>query len=135
MGPASKPIPRRHFRCCRLLTTKPRNRLSGFSATACGDIGGFGIGAHIDRQVAGTIDYAINSWVDPHHGLRSLNFSYGARRADIQMNLFGPVLAATFRFSPYERVSHGECAKPKQTNDGRHAVRFPKDGPRANIQR
>jgi hypothetical protein len=52
---------------------------NGFSATAYGDVGGFGAGAHIDWQVVGTIDYAYNSWIDFHGGLRSLNFSYGAR--------------------------------------------------------
>jgi hypothetical protein len=71
---------------------------NGFGATAYGDVGGFGAGAHIDWQVVGTIDYALNSWIDLHGGLRSLNFSYGAPRANIQMNMMGPILAATFRF-------------------------------------
>ena len=71
---------------------------NGFGATAYGDVGGFGLGAHIDWQVVGTIDYAFNSWIDLHGGLRSLNFSYGAPRANIQMNMMGPILVATFRF-------------------------------------
>jgi len=71
---------------------------NGFSATASGDIGGFGAGAHIDWQLIGTIDYALNSWVELHGGFRSLNFNYGAARADFNANMYGPILSATFRF-------------------------------------
>jgi hypothetical protein len=45
-----------------------------------------------------TIDYAAASGIDLHAGFRSLNFSYGAPRANIEFNLNGPILAATFRF-------------------------------------
>ena len=34
---------------------------NGFGLTAYGDVGGFGLGAHVDWQVIGTIDYALNS--------------------------------------------------------------------------
>ena len=71
---------------------------NGFGATAYGDIGGFGAGAHIDWQLVGTIDYAVNSWIELHGGFRSLNFNYGAARADFSANLYGPILSATFRF-------------------------------------
>jgi hypothetical protein len=37
---------------------------NGFGATAYGDIGGFGLGAHIDWQVVGTIDYAYKPGID-----------------------------------------------------------------------
>src|SRR5438477_5390 len=63
-----------------------------------GDVGGFGIGAHIDWQVIGTVDYAYKSWIDLHAGFRSLNFNYGAPRAGFDVNMYGPILAATFRF-------------------------------------
>ena len=36
---------------------------NGFSATAYGDVGGFGLGAHADWQIVGTIDYALISWI------------------------------------------------------------------------
>jgi len=42
---------------------------NGFSATASGDIGGFGAGAHLDWQLLDTIDYALNSWIELHGGL------------------------------------------------------------------
>jgi hypothetical protein len=71
---------------------------NGYSATLSGDFGGFGIGAHFDWQLVATIDYAWNSSVELHGGFRTLNFSYGASRANIQLNMYGPILAATLRF-------------------------------------
>ncbi len=71
---------------------------NGFSATAYGDVGGFGAGAHIDWQVVATIDYTVNSWIELHGGFRSLNFNYGGARADFSANMYGPILSATFRF-------------------------------------
>jgi hypothetical protein len=70
----------------------------GYSVTAYGDIGGFGLGAHIDWQLVGTVDYAVNSCIDVHGGFRSLNFNYGAARADFNVHMYGPVISATFRF-------------------------------------
>jgi hypothetical protein len=71
---------------------------SGFGATAYGDVGGFGDGAHIDWQLLGTLDYAANSWIDLHAGFRSLNFNYSLPNAGLNVNMYGPILAATFRF-------------------------------------
>ena len=71
---------------------------NGFGATAYGDVGGFGLGAHIDWQVVGTIDYTANSWIDLHAGFRSLNFNYALPRSNLGVNMNGPILAATFRF-------------------------------------
>jgi hypothetical protein len=71
---------------------------NGYSATVYGDIGGFGIGAHLDWQLVGTIDYALNSWAELHGGFRSLNFNIGAPRADFDVHMYGPILSATFRF-------------------------------------
>lgn len=71
---------------------------NGFGATAYGDVGGFGLGAHIDWQLIGTIDYAVNSWIDLHAGFRSLNFTYGLPRAGADVGMNGPLIAATFRF-------------------------------------
>jgi hypothetical protein len=68
-----------------------------FGATAYADVGGFGAGAHIDWQVVGTIDYSYDSRIDLHAGLRSLNFNYGAPRANIQLNMLGPILTLTYR--------------------------------------
>ena len=71
---------------------------NGFAATAYGDLGGFGLGAHFDWQLLGTLDYALRPGLDLHFGFRSLNFSYGAPRTNISMNMNGPIISATFRF-------------------------------------
>ena len=73
---------------------------NGFSATAYGDIGGFGLGAHTDWQLIGTVDYALNSWIDLHLGFRSLNFNYSADLGNLGFNVHmrGPIFAGTFRF-------------------------------------
>jgi hypothetical protein len=73
---------------------------NGFGLTAYGDVGGFGVGAHIDWQAIGTIDYALNSWINLHLGYRSLNFNYDASNSNLGFNVHmkGPILAGTFRF-------------------------------------
>jgi hypothetical protein len=73
---------------------------NGFGLTAYGDIGGFGVGAHTDWQVIGTIDYALNSWISLRAGYRSLNFSYSASDSNLGFNVHmrGPIFAGTFRF-------------------------------------
>src|SRR5215469_4852519 len=58
------------------------------------------IGAHVDWQVLGTVDYSLNQSWDLHLGYRSLNFnitgSEGKFGFDVHMR--GPILAGTFRF-------------------------------------
>ncbi len=71
---------------------------NGLAATAYADLGGFGVGAHFDWQLLGTIDYALRPGLDLHLGIRSLNFSYGAPRANLTMKMNGPIMSATFRF-------------------------------------
>ena len=39
---------------------------SGWGLTAYGDVGGFGVAAHIDWQLSGTIDYTVKPWIDLH---------------------------------------------------------------------
>jgi hypothetical protein len=73
---------------------------SGFAFTVYGDVGGFGLAAHTDWQVLGTIDYALRSTIDLHLGYRSLNVNYSLnnRPAGFDVNLNGPIIAGTFRF-------------------------------------
>jgi hypothetical protein len=72
----------------------------GFALTAYGDFGGFGVGAHTDWQVLGTVDYTLSPSWNLHLGYRSLNFnitgSQGRFGFDVHMR--GPILAATFSF-------------------------------------
>jgi hypothetical protein len=73
---------------------------NGFGLTAYGDFGGFGVGAHTDWQVVGTLDYALKPWAVLHLGYRSLNFDYtasGGLGLGFDEHLKGPLLAASFR--------------------------------------
>jgi hypothetical protein len=73
---------------------------NGIGLSAYGDLGGFGVGAHTDWQVIGTVDYALNSWINLHLGYRSLNFNYSASDSNLGFNVHmrGPIFAGTFRF-------------------------------------
>ncbi|HZD91367.1 MAG TPA: hypothetical protein VE224_14795 [Pseudolabrys sp.] len=71
---------------------------NGFGLTGYADVGGFGAGADIDWQILATIDYAWRPGIDLHAGFRSLNFDIGAPRADFSVHMYGPIIAATFRF-------------------------------------
>ena len=74
---------------------------NGWGLTAYGDVGGFGVGAHSDWQLIGTVDYTPTPWLNLHLGYRSLNFNYtagGGRGLGFEVHMKGPILAATFRF-------------------------------------
>jgi hypothetical protein len=73
---------------------------NGFGVTAYGDVGGFGVGAHTDWQVLGTVDYSLNPSWNLHLGYRSLNFNITGSegRFGFNVHLRGPILAGTFRF-------------------------------------
>jgi len=72
---------------------------SGFGLSVYGDLGGFGLAAHTDWQVGGTVDYLVASWIDVHVGYRSLNVTYSsADGRGFNTDMKGPLFAATFRF-------------------------------------
>jgi hypothetical protein len=71
---------------------------NGFGATVYGDVGGFGVGAHIDWQALVTVDYAVKDWIDLRAGFRDMGFNYGLDRSNLYVNMYGPILGATFRF-------------------------------------
>jgi hypothetical protein len=73
---------------------------NGFGLTAYGDVGGFGVGAHTDWQVLGTIDYTLNASWNLHLGYRSLNFNITGSegRFGFDVHMRGPIFAGTFRF-------------------------------------
>jgi hypothetical protein len=71
---------------------------NGFGVTAYGDAGGFGVGAHVDWQVIGTLDYDPKPWLTLRLGYRSLNFNYqGGNNVGFNVHMKGPILAADFR--------------------------------------
>ncbi len=71
---------------------------NGFGLTAYGDVGGFGVAAHVDWQVVGTIDYALKPWVALRLGYRSLNVTASGSNLGFDVHMKGPILAANFRF-------------------------------------
>jgi hypothetical protein len=73
---------------------------NGWGLTAYGDVGGFGIGAHTDWQVLGTIDYSLSPSWNLHLGYRSLNFNITGSegRFGFNVHMRGPVIAGSFRF-------------------------------------
>ena len=71
---------------------------NGFGLTAYGDLGGFGVAAHVDWQVVGTLDYTLKPWVALRLGYRSLNLTASGSDLGYNVHLRGPILGATFRF-------------------------------------
>jgi hypothetical protein len=73
---------------------------NGWGLTAYGDIGGFGVGAHTDWQVLGTVDYTLSPSWNLHLGYRSLNFNITGNEGGFGFNVHmrGPIIAGTFRF-------------------------------------
>jgi hypothetical protein len=71
---------------------------NGFGLTAYGDLGGFGVAAHVDWQVVGTLDYTLKPWVALRLGYRSLNLTASGSDLGYNVHMKGPILAATFRF-------------------------------------
>src|SRR5215469_15797922 len=71
---------------------------NGFGLTAYGDVGGFGVGAHTDWQVLGTVDYTLSPSWNLHLGYRSLNFDITGSegRFGFNVHLRGPIIAGTF---------------------------------------
>ena len=71
---------------------------NGFGLTAYGDLGGFGVAAHVDWQLLGTLDYTLKPWVALRVGYRTLNVTAGGSQIGYIVHLRGPILGATFRF-------------------------------------
>ena len=72
---------------------------NGFGMTVYGDAGGFGAGADLDWQLAGTIDYAPNTWLTLRGGYRAITFNYRANNSlGFNVRLRGPIIATTIRF-------------------------------------
>jgi hypothetical protein len=69
-----------------------------FSATVYGDVGGFGAGAKIDWQVFGTLNYALTKHWTTSAGYRYLAVDYENGGHIFNVNMGGPVIAASYRF-------------------------------------
>lgn len=71
---------------------------NGFGLTAYGDVGGFGVAAHADWQLLGTLDYGLRPWVALRAGYRSLNVSASSSTLGFNVHMKGPLIAADLRF-------------------------------------
>ena len=69
-----------------------------FSATVYGDIGGFGAGAKLDWQVFGTLNYALTKHWTASAGYRYLAVDYEKGGHIFDVNMGGPLIAASYRF-------------------------------------
>jgi hypothetical protein len=62
--------------------------------TAYSDLGGFGVAAHVDWQVVGTLDYTLKPWVALRLGYRSLNVTASGNDLGYNIHMKGPILGA-----------------------------------------
>jgi hypothetical protein len=63
-----------------------------------GCFGRFGVAAHVDWQVVGTLDYTLKPWGALRLGYRSLNVTASGSDFGYNVHMKGPILGATFRF-------------------------------------
>ncbi len=68
------------------------------SAIGFADIGGFGAGSEFTWQIFGGLDYAFSPNFSANAGFRYLSIDYEGSKADIDMDMYGPVIGATLRF-------------------------------------
>jgi hypothetical protein len=66
----------------------------GWSVTALGDLGGFGLSSDLTWQVLGTVNYQATRWMELRLGYRHM----AVDRKKVDFDLSGPILGATFRF-------------------------------------
>ena len=71
---------------------------SGFGLNAEADIGGFGVGADIDWQVQGKLQYQFNDWVTVEAGYRYLAVNYDDDGFVWDVAMQGPIIGVKFRF-------------------------------------
>ena len=68
------------------------------SAIGFADIGGFGAGSEFTWEVFGGLDYAFSPKFSANAGFRYLSIDYEGSKADIDLEVYGPVIGATLRF-------------------------------------
>lgn len=68
------------------------------SAGAFADIGGFGAGSQFTWEIYAGLDYAVTEHVSAVAGFRYISIDYDQDRADLKLDLYGPLVGATVRF-------------------------------------
>lgn len=73
--------------------------IDGTGLTGAFDVGGFGLGADFTWQVLATFDYEVSEGIALRAGYRHIGLNYSNDAVtDIEYNLSGPIIGATFRF-------------------------------------
>ncbi len=67
--------------------------LGGFAS-----IGGFGVGSDFSYDIYGGFDYALSDRISANAGFRYMSFDYDRGTADLELEMYGPVLGITLRF-------------------------------------
>lgn len=70
----------------------------GFAVWAQADVGGFGVGAEMDWQVIGLLQYQVRNWIALEAGYRYLAVNYDKNGFLFDGSLRGPIVGASFRF-------------------------------------
>ena len=68
------------------------------SLTGYGDIGGFGVGSEFTWQAMATLDWRISDRISASVGYRWVQIDYEASRANIDLDMSGPIIGASLRF-------------------------------------
>ncbi len=112
-----------------------RDFRDGFGLTVYGDFGGFDVGAHVDWQLIGTLDYALRPWATLRLGYRSLNFNYqGGDNVGFNVHMKGPIIAASFRIlSARAALDHRSRPVPCPADPDRAAPPAPVGRRRATV--
>ncbi|TIS72383.1 MAG: hypothetical protein E5W94_31050, partial [Mesorhizobium sp.] len=71
---------------------------NGFGLHGEADVGGFGLGADIDWQVQGTLQYRYSDSVTLEAGYRYLAVDYDDDGFVFDIAMQGPIIGARFRF-------------------------------------
>jgi len=67
--------------------------LGGFAS-----IGGFGVGSDLSFDIFAGVDYAISDRISANAGFRYMSFDYDAGNADLDLEIYGPVVGITIKF-------------------------------------
>lgn len=68
------------------------------SLTGYGDIGGFGVGSEFTWQAIATLDWRVSERFSTSIGYRWIQIDYDSGRANIGLDMSGPIIGASFRF-------------------------------------
>ena len=68
------------------------------SLTGYGDIGGFGVGSDFTWQAIAALDWRVSEKSSASVGYRWIQIDYDAGRANIDLNMSGPIIGASLRF-------------------------------------